>query len=368
VPLLILLVARRHRRHTLRGAATLAASGVLALGGAVALGSVWYLRTWIMTGNPLFPFYVSVLGGHAVGWDAQRSALLQTVLSLYGAGGKGVVDYLATPLWVSVLAQPEDTAWHEGVLGITVLFCLPFLAWALWRRRLDQETTLAAVAGGVLFAFWLSSSQHLRYLLPALPSLALAGVAAVAVTATRWSDASRLRSALLGTTAVGYLVVASWFLDAAPVRAALGGEPRFAYLERRLEYFPYYRILNDGLPASVRVWLIDMRRDSYHLDRPYVSDYFFEDWTIHQWVEGARSASDVRARARAAGITHVLIRHDLLLDPARSPLVDDRRGAEINAEKMQILRSFLLDGTTVIRGDPTFLLVDLDGARSAPRP
>ncbi|MBI1847218.1 MAG: hypothetical protein HYR86_09635, partial [Candidatus Rokubacteria bacterium] len=97
LPLLVLLVVRRHRSHTLRGAAAVVGSAALMLGGAVALGSIWYVRTWIRTGNPLFPFYVNVLGGHAAGWDQQRSALLQTVLSLYGGGGGGLVDYLVAP-------------------------------------------------------------------------------------------------------------------------------------------------------------------------------------------------------------------------------------------------------------------------------
>jgi hypothetical protein len=306
----------------------------------------------------LFPFYVGVLGGQAPGWDERRSALLQMLLSVYGGDTKTFVDYLGVPLWVSLLAQPEDASRYEGVLGIALLFCVPFVAWALWHRRLDPPTTLAAAAGGILFAFWVSSSQNLRYLLPAVPPLALVSVASVALATERWPT-SRGRAILVGTMAAGYLVSAAWFLDAAPLRAALGGEPRQAYLERRLDYFPYYRLVNDGLPADARVWLIDTRRDTYHLERAYVADYLFEDWTIRQWVEDARGTQDVRDRARAAGITHVLVRHDLLLDPARSPIVDDRRSPDLNAEKMRILRSFLLEGTRVLRHDPRFLLVAL---------
>ncbi|PYM17387.1 MAG: hypothetical protein DMD81_09200 [Candidatus Rokuibacteriota bacterium] len=365
IPLLILLAARRIERSG--GVVRLVAHGLVMLCGAGLMGSVWYVRTWILTGNPLFPFAVGLFGGHAAGWDERRSALLSMLLSVYGGETKSLVDYLGAPLWISFLAQPEDAARYEGVLGFTFLFCLPFLLFALWRRRLDPETTVAATAAGILFAFWLASSQNLRYLLPTLPALALVSVAAVAVVTARWPRPSGARSMILGTAVVAVTVTAAWFLDAAPLRAALGGEPRAAYLDRRLEYFPYYRLVNETLPPGARVWLIDMRRDTYHLERPYVADYLFEDWTIRQWVEDARRPADVRDRALGAGITHVLVRHDLLLDPSRSPIVDDRRPAEVNTQKMGILRSFLLDGTDVLRGDRLFLLVKLDGRTPPPR-
>lgn len=68
-----------------------------------------------------------------------------------------------------------------------------------------------------------------------------------------------------------------------------------------------------------------MRRDTYHLERLHVGDYIFEDYALRKHLEAARDVGDLRERARAAGITHLLLRHDILLDPARSPVVDARR-------------------------------------------
>ena len=91
----------------------------------------------------------------------------------------------------------------------------------------------------------------------------------------------------------------------------LGGETRAQYLARRLDYYPYYRAVNETLPSNAHVWLIDMRRDSYHLERTYFSDYFFEDFTLRRWVDAATTHRELWSRARAAGITHVLARHDV---------------------------------------------------------
>ena len=55
----------------------------------------------------------------------------------------------------------------------------------------------------------------------------------------------------------------------------------------------------------------------------------------------------------------MLIRHDILFDYARSPLVDDRAPQTENLARLERLRSFLTDGTRVIRADRQFALVEL---------
>jgi hypothetical protein len=67
----------------------------------------------------------------------------------------------------------------------------------------------------------------------------------------------------------------------------------------------------------------------------------------------------MRARARADGITHVLVRHDLLLDYRRSPIVDDRRPRAENLAKLELLAAFFRDGTRLIKGDHKFWLIEL---------
>jgi hypothetical protein len=167
---------------------------------------------------------------------------------------------------------------------------------------------------------------------------------------------------LLGGCALGGSVILAWWLDLAPLRVVLGGEPARDYLARRLDYYPYYEVVNRDLPATARVWLIDMRRDTYHLDRPYFSDFVFEDYTLVRDVREARSAEDIRARARAAGITHVLVRHDQLFDYGRSPVVDDRASRAQNEERLARMAAFFRDGARLLRGDGKFWLIELPPA------
>ncbi len=334
-------------------------AALAALAGAVAIGCPWYLRTWVRTGSPVFPFFAHVWPGGAPGWDLERSTMLHVFNALYGGADKGPLDYLLTPLSLSLTGQREVAASYEGVLGVSFLIGAGLLVWALARGGLDTELKIAAAAGGAFFAWWLVSAQVLRYLLPGLPLLALAGVGAGAALTAGGAVGRSLRWALAASVVAGEVVIVAWVAGDNPVLAATGAEPRAAYLERRLDYYPYYRLVNGSLPADVRIWLVDMRRDTYHLERPYVGDYLFEDYTLRKWVEAALAGRDVQRRALAAGITHVLIRHDILFDYARSPLVDDRRPRAENLARLERLRSFLADGTRVLRADRKFALVEL---------
>ena len=167
------------------------------------------------------------------------------------------------------------------------------------------------------------------------------------------------RWAFLAAAATGGLVILAWFAEINPVRAVLGGEPRATYLARRLDYYPYYEVINRDLPATARVWLINMRRDTYHLDRSYFSDFVFEDHSLTRYVRAAKSAEEIRTRMHASGITHLLVRHDQLFDYARSPIVDDHESREHNLAKLQLMAAFFQEGTRLIRGDGKFWLIEL---------
>jgi len=351
----------RGGREATRPGTALTAGGVLgALALGVTLAAPWYARNWIRTGSPLFPFYLEIWPAQAPGWDLERSRLYETLFSLYG-DVRGPLDYLWSPLRLAVAAQPDQPAYYDGVLGIAFVFALPLLVWALWRRRLDIELRLALVISAGLFVFWLFSSQQLRYLLPATPGLAVA--IAVAGHGLDGTVSRPLRVLVLAAAALGLPVLVAWFLALDPARVVLGGEPRETFLARRLDYYPYYEVVNRDLPPAARVWLIDMRRDTYHLDRPSFSDFIFEDYTLTRYVRSAASVEEIRARVQADGITHLLVRHDILLDYERSPIVDEQRPRSENVAKLELMTAFFTQGTRVIKGDRKFWLIELPTGR-----
>ncbi|HYE74987.1 MAG TPA: phospholipid carrier-dependent glycosyltransferase, partial [Blastocatellia bacterium] len=105
--LMFLLKARNAQQQCSEKSNAILLNGMLALVCAGMLASPWYIRTWMKTGNPVYPFYVNVLGGSAEGWDSERSQLFQIFLSRYGGESKSVLDYVIAPVKLSLQAHPE---------------------------------------------------------------------------------------------------------------------------------------------------------------------------------------------------------------------------------------------------------------------
>lgn len=342
----------------MKGLAILAAAGVLA--------SPWYMRVWLKTGSPMFPFYAHLWKGSAPGWDAERSALSGQLMRNYGGANKGIVDYLLTPLHLSLQAQPEIPAYFDGVLGISLLLGLPLLAWGLWRMAIRSEIKIAVSMAGGWYLCWLFTSQQLRFLLPILPALALTIIFVIAqVDSSRKGKNNIFKAVIFASAWPGLLVILSWFLAVNPVRAALGGEPRDSYLEQRLDYYSYYKIINRDLPKEARVWLINLRNDTVHLERQYLADFVFEDYTLTKFVQESASLSELRGKIKQLGVTHILIRTDVLLDYARSPIVDEKKSTAQNEEKLNLLKSLLSEEVKVLQSDTKFMLVELPLTPSA---
>lgn len=351
---LVVLLRARNAENSGRLIAT--GIGALILAGAIA--SPWYLRTWAATGSPVFPFYMSIWPGKAEGWDIERSNLFQAMNSQYGGADVDKTRYLTAPIMVSVAAQPEEPRSYDGVLGVAFLIGLPLLAFALWKLELPAEAKIAAGIAAVMFLFWLFSSAQLRYLLPIVPSLA------IAITAAAEAFGSQIRSvaqyAMTAAAIAAILTTAAWFCQKAPLRVALGGQEREVYLAEHIDYFWLYDRINKDTPPDSRIWLINMRRDTYHIDRPVFSDYLFEDWTFRKLLWESNDKNDLRSKVAAMGVRFVLARHDFLLDPERTTIFEDKRSGVENNSKLRIAREFLLDKDCVNRVDAKFSLIMVD--------
>ena len=80
-------------------------------------------------------------------------------------------------------------------------------------------------------------------------------------------------------------------------------------------------------------------------------------------VNAMQRVEEIRERVRADGITHLLVRHDILQDYERSPIVDERRPREENVAKLALMTAFFTEGTRMIKGDQKFWLIELPPAR-----
>lgn len=360
LPILLVMLWRARSVEQQASAAGALGLGVCALLLAAVIGSPWYLRNWALSGSPVFPMFLGLWPADVPAWDAERSALHNRWLLSYGQEPKTILSYVTAPIRVSLSGRMDSPTHYDGVLGLFFLAGAPLVLLA--RRQLPGSLRVALAPSFVLLLLWLTSSQQLRYLLPALPTAAVAVAFAAHSLASR-ADRTATLSPLLALAFIAIfgsnlLVILRLYSTVSPTAVALGGESREAYLERQLAYYPFYKTANQMLPGQSRVWLIDMRNDTYYLERPALSDYFFEDWTLARLVRESPSVEALADGARRLGVTHVMMRYPLLFDEAHSPLVDPTKPEE-SQRRLSLLRDFLFNYSRILQRDNNYIFVEI---------
>ncbi|MEM9554912.1 MAG: hypothetical protein AAGC60_11680 [Acidobacteriota bacterium] len=306
LPLAPSLLAEASRRGALAALRPLLARVVLPV---VAVAGAWAAKAWWSTGNPVYPLLYGLFGG--TDWSADLSRRLTAWQRGIGMG-REPLDYLLLPWRVVVDGDPGYDRF-DGRLSLAWLVALPAALWTVVRARLaahrpasDPLVGRALAASGAYFVFWAASAQQMRFLIPVLPLLALAGAAGLVALgrhlSLRRSDLRRLGPSL---AALGLLVV---FVTEHRALAASGARHLALYLSRPVAATatrpPVFEVAAT-LPENARLLLLGTNQIFYS-PRPSVADSFFEASQIADWLGDAENPRAVAARLAERGLTHVV--------------------------------------------------------------
>ena len=175
---------------------------------AVAVGGIWYLRAYLHTGNPVYPFFRQVFGG---------------------AGLDEVLDPIKRPmavtpwnlLWslIPLSLQPDRFDSFSHQFGPIFLLFLPGRA----AERLPRRVLGIAAIGYLFLTLCLTQRQSMRFVLIALGPMAVA----IAQGASAWCGRKTVASRLMVMMLVGCLGLESaWALARTPPSIRPGGGTR----------------------------------------------------------------------------------------------------------------------------------------------
>jgi 4-amino-4-deoxy-L-arabinose transferase-like glycosyltransferase len=332
------IVVLRGRR--LRGVGRAAAYVAIAL---VVCGP-WYLKSYLWTGNPVYPFAYEIFGGEM--WSQERAEGYHLSQRNYGkgelppaeqlqamspierafAGPRRPLNMLLAP--INLTFEPTEFTvplsplgvWATDSFGPLWLMLLPLLV--LFRRRPAVSVMMWVLLP--LWLWWLWSMQLTRYLLPSLALVAPAAGWAV-VEAERHSKllAVVVRSAVGVWTVIALGLICVYVLPQAP--AAFGQVTEAEYLGSTALYSAA-KAINDRTPADAKVALYAEPR-GYYLDRDYL--WAEEGHSALIRYERVESAEDLVREWRRLDVTHVMINLALFPDLQSSddPLARNIRGA-----------------------------------------
>jgi len=300
----------------LRGGEIKAFAGRFALP-AVALWVPWLVKSAVFTGNPIYPF---VFGGPD--WSAELGEQFRVWQSSIGRG-REPLDYLLLP-WRVIFEGGQGYERFDGELGTYWAVLVPLAL--VFGRRSWRALALA----GLYFLTWALSSQQMRFLIPALAPLAMAGTLALGELAERLPERAR-RPALAALLATAVLLPAVGHLET--LRAGYRLLELYPRAERSVLLAsampPEMAFIERELPADARILMLNTNQ-GFFCRRDYLADSFFEASQIAAWLGPEAGLEEVRAKLAERGITHVLLDRrdrgiafppalfDLLRHPARA--------------------------------------------------
>ncbi len=296
---------------------------------AFIIASPWYVKNWLWTGNPVFPFAYGILDGK--NWTKEM-AQTYTISNREFGGGRDFLTLLAIPFnmalnevrfgncarqWLGSCKQKGECKmqWKCGKFDNQDLptLSISFLPLALMPTSMLAiafETLPFAVSVPILamlgwFAWWLLEAQYLRYLLPALGCLSVF----IGWGATKWLRSGLLTTVITRITISAGLVyaifVALWqatTLTPLPVAVGLVSNEEFLRIAE-----PTYKVsefVNKALPRRSVIATYGMPL-GFYFDRKY----FWADSGHNRLIryESIRSARDLICEWKRLGVTHVVI-------------------------------------------------------------
>lgn len=326
----IALLANRGSRRPWRDATFFAAAGLTVVG-------PWYVKTWVGTGNPVWPFLYPFLGGR---WnpDAFLSAYLKSTRLPLPFTWDGLTHY-----------DPE----------YVILALLVAAAW-LWlrdkeRQRIPAFFVFLFVSSIPYAALLVPQLEFWRFFIPYFPALALPLAWCMSRLARRDRLSIALNVALFATAIapIATLSQANELFAVLEVRSAMfpGQPPRQVYLTRAFEPYPFFQAANarlSGKPVKVLLFALS---EGYYLDLPY-------EWGT-SWYQGVlsygamKTSDDLADRLKRRGFTHILFDRSRLSS-------EDQQAQKLMGEVLE------RDGKAVLR-DGKYALYELDWGRT-PQP
>jgi 4-amino-4-deoxy-L-arabinose transferase-like glycosyltransferase len=277
-----------------------AASVSLLLAAAAVPLAPWLAKTWLATGNPVYPFAWAWFGG--LGWSAANAAAYAKDMSEANSFNLQYPD-----VW-SRLAAPWRMIMHDrgsaAAFGPVALALLPAFLWfRAPAHRAAARLGLFAAAGWLC---WAVSARDPRFVLPLWPAVcALAGVSCNelpgrAGTAVRWAVAA----AALATVP---FVASEIGKTLNPGAVLWGAVPRDAYAEFLLPpsrvYVPTLRVAGAAAGRDSLLVVGDVKAPFVRARAWYAS--MFDTPPLEAWVTESGSASRLSVRFRQHRISCV---------------------------------------------------------------
>ncbi|MFV1957379.1 MAG: hypothetical protein ACC669_07440, partial [bacterium] len=262
---------------------------------SVLTASPWYIKNLVMTGDPIYPLFASILGTTDVGQGFVSGVVGPRPVSL-------LWEWVAFPFRAVFDIPYYNMSATLGVIPLALIPLLPSL------RRAGKGSRYLGIWAVMSFFAWYLTFRSFRYIFPVISVLYLWYGSALHLTVQRNEKLKKwlitaVCSALLVN--VGIFVGLSDFVDAS-VGAALGTKSPEKYIMASYNVYPAIDYLNKLDPLPGKVLFLGEMRGFYSRFPREVPSHNVTNRLIEMAREGVLPG-DIHARLISAGFTHILV-------------------------------------------------------------
>lgn len=271
----------------------------------IAVYSIWPARNLATVGNPVYPILTEIF--RSPGWSPAQSAMLSGNAHSLRAMLHTWRDVGILLGSVTFFPRPSVTGFGSS-LGVAVIGAVAFL----FRRKQTLPWAFLRNVTVVSLAVWFLTSWFSRFLLPALPLMAV-------LTGKIFDDLSRKAGRAGGVIIVGLvalsLVAQSFTLKEPPnilkaweVSLSLPGRPgrAMALVSHLVPTLAAARFVNARLPDDARLLFLGDTATFYYR-RDFVAPSAFDVHPLQGIATPGKDPGEILRELRARGFTYVLV-------------------------------------------------------------
>lgn len=259
-------------------------------GVAIVVAMPWYIRSFIVVGNPVYPFMHEIFGG--AGWKTEFTPIGMMT---------GFTRYVFAP-W-NLTMYPGSYGGEESQIGPVFIAIIPAL---LIIRKVETHLMYLILFGLTFFVLWLLGYQAVRYLTPIIPMMSLALVfiyKEITNVESEWFSRFIVLSILL---CLGFNACLSIYYNRDKILVAFGVQSKDSYLRHNERSYNISKYVNNNLPVASQILAIESR--TFYLDRPSFRESLV--WRVSHYDEENNTVDEIVNWFKDEGFTHILVKEE----------------------------------------------------------
>jgi hypothetical protein len=322
--------------------------------------SPWYVYSWIMAGNPVYPFFDNIFHSpysSAMFDEFNKELAIKSV-------DRNIVNLIFTPL--KIIFDPEA---YDGRLGYGIVL---FPALLVFTRKVSHEIKVSIAISIIFYLIWFFGFPFARFILPVAPFLAIGGSYYFLQNA-KGKKVWRLFAVL--SLALGVVLpLPSLIRDTLPrVKSVIYNTPKYEFLENLrtldpyqpqsgetiegLSYIKCWEYINNVTPKNARIGILTsfwIRADGYYLDRDFIYLNPSEQ-NIYDFTE-LRDDESIESSLRRQGIGYIVLDSVVLEQYSANSAWAKIEGFEKFGDGVRALRSFCMKHGSLIYSNNRYLV------------